>query len=288
MRKSKAVFSEITAALSGIRDADERESITRLIMDAMFNVDLSAIMRDVEIKSTSETDEKLTEIIRRVNAGEPVQYVLGKAWFFGRPFFVDGRVLIPRPETEELVAEALTFLQKRTSPARILDVGTGSGCIPVTLALEVKDVKAFATDVSPGALAVAAQNISAHRAEVQLLRHDILESSLPFKDLDLVISNPPYITPSEMDAMESHVIDFEPHLALFAPESDPLIFYRCITFEAFRILKEGGMLLFEINKQFGEGVSELVASSGFSDVTILPDMSGNERIVRALKLSSNL
>jgi len=217
-----------------------------------------------------------------LNQNEPVQYVLGEAYFFGRKFLVNPSVLIPRAETEELVAEVKAHLKgsHKMKTIRILDIGTGSGCIPITLVLEIPDSELYATDVSSEALLVAKTNAQKLGAEVTFLHHNILQSEIAIENLDVIVSNPPYVTPSEQDAMKKNVIFYEPHLALFAPETEPLVFYHVIAERAKKVLNPGGLLAVEINEKFGREVSNLFLEMGFHCIEIKKDLQGKDRIVK--------
>lgn len=219
----------------------------------------------------------------------PVQYVLHEAWFAGLPFYVDEHVLIPRPETEELVewiAALYTPTQNNVQKAvRLLDVGTGSGCIPIALKTKFNSWQVHALDVSAGALQVAQKNATALGAEVHFYQADILNTqywqALPV--FDVIVSNPPYIRQSEEADMRNNVTRFEPHTALFVPDEDALLFYRQITAFAAQHLIPGGRLFFEINESFGAEVCALLAGSGFTGVTLKQDMQDKNRMVMGCK-----
>jgi release factor glutamine methyltransferase len=283
MKKSKAVFSEIISALELNDSTDEKQAIARLLMDHFFNLGFSALLTDSSVETPDRIKTRLDDAISRINKGEPVQYVIGWADFCGNRFLVSPDVLIPRPETEELVAEAVKYCKRiaKTNPV-LVDIGTGSGCLPVTLALKMQ-CEVWATDLSENALNVARSNARNHHVNVHFLKHDILNESLPIKSADVVISNPPYITESEMDKMNHNVTKFEPHLALFVPDEKPLLFYESIAAEAIRILSGGGMIIFEINERFGKQVADLLQKCGFDEIEIVKDISGKERIVKAIQ-----
>jgi release factor glutamine methyltransferase len=207
---------------------------------------------------------------------------LGEAHFFGRSFRVNPNVLIPRPETEELILTTKKYLANKQNP-KILDIGTGSGCIPVTLALEIKNSEIFATDISEAALKTASENASLLRANVNFIRHDILREKLPFTELDLIVSNPPYITEREKAGMEKNVLDHEPGIALFVPDENPLLFYNAIASKAFAALATGGLLLTEINELFGNETAKVFFENGFDQIEILKDINGKNRIVKGVR-----
>lgn len=233
---------------------------------------------------------KLNAYIRRLKQDEPVQYVLQEAWFYHLKFYVDKNVLIPRPETEELVHWVLKEVRSRKpeNPAqntelRILDIGTGSGCIAIALKKNVPFAEVWACDSSEGALQVARSNAYTHATEINFIQMDFLDAaqrnSLP--TFDLLVSNPPYIPLSDKKFIQPHVLNYEPHVALFVPENDPLIFYKTIADFAKQKLAQGGRLFVETHENLGQLVAELFRSSGFRSVEIKKDMQGKERMVRA-------
>lgn len=267
-------MNALTVAIS----EDEKQAVALLVMEKILTLDRAAILLNRTVTLTATQTQKLKEVASRLNAHEPVQYILEEAWFYGRPFFVNSNVLIPRPETEELVQEVLKYQSSQS----VLDIGTGSGCIPITIKLEHPETKVFAIDISEEALAVARQNAKTLKAEVNYQRLDILKESLAWQQLDVIVSNPPYIALHEKPDMEKHVVDFEPHLALFVADDDPLIFYNVIAQKARIALKDKGILLVEINARFGGAVAALFTALGYRDVVVLKDMMGKDRMVRAI------
>ena len=231
----------------------------------------------------SETDyEQLQLMLKRLADGEPLQYVLGEEQFMGMSFGVCRDVLIPRPETEELV-RLIADRCKLPSP-RIVDVGTGSGCIAVSLAKMIDGAQVTAIDVSEAAIVVARQNAERNDAQVEFVCKSIFDDNQPFapSSLDVVVSNPPYVTESDKQQMSRNVLDYEPHLALFVPDSDPLMFYRRIADLAAQWLKNGGMLFFEINERYGKETVRLLENMQYSDVELHQDFYGKDRMVSAV------
>ena len=231
----------------------------------------------------SETDyQRLQAMLKRLADGEPLQYVLGKEQFMGMPFGVCRDVLIPRPETEELV-RLIADRCKVPSP-RIVDVGTGSGCIAVSLAKLIEGAQVTAVDVSEAALSVARQNAERNDAQVEFVCADILTDNQLFapQSLDVVVSNPPYVTESDKQQMSPNVLDYEPHLALFVPDADPLLFYRRIASQSAQWLKSGGQLFFEINERFGRETVQLIETLQFDNVELHRDFYGKDRMVSAV------
>ena len=242
-----------------------------------------------KIKASINGDYRLSEselllvhfAIKRIAAHEPVQYVLGKGWFYGRPFLVRPGVLIPRRETEELAEWALRLAKPGH---HVLDIGTGSGCIAITLRIENPELRVTALDKSPEALEVCRINARSHQAEVELLHVDILAPSLapPAVSYDLIVSNPPYVCEKEKKAMQPNVLNHEPHEALFVPDDDPLLFYRAIGLYARAALRPGGSLLIEINEAYGKETIGMLQNQGYTDVELRQDLQGRDRMIRAI------
>ncbi len=285
MKNSKVLFLDLVNRIKINENAAEIRTIAYLIMEHVFSLTRNEILLEKEVESGRSEDEKINEIIRRINSNEPVQYVTGETMFYGRMFRVNSSVLIPRPETEELVRFVVTFLKenKAGEPVSIMDIGTGSGCIPVTLALEFPLHHISATDISAAALEVARMNALALKAPVRFFEHDILTEKIPLDGLDVVVSNPPYITPGEKESMKENVLAFEPHLALFVPENDPLLFYKAIAGKASMVLRPGGLLAMEINECFGKDIAALFKSFDFQDVEVISDLSGKDRMVKGIQ-----
>jgi release factor glutamine methyltransferase len=279
MKNSKILFQDFINRITVPEDREEILGIAYLVFESVLGTTRTDILAGKPVVGSVSQLSELEKIITRVNQHEPIQYVLGEAHFFGRKFKVNRHVLIPRPETEELVREVKDFLKTKKKSARVLDIGTGSGCIAVTLALEFPDALVFATDKSPEALAVAEENSEILRGRVSFFKHDILQSPLPLSDLDVVVSNPPYITKHEVTNMKSNVVQFEPHMALFVPDDDPLIFYKMITSKAYDGLNKDGALTVEVNEKFGREVCQIFFEAGFRDIRVVKDISGKDRIV---------
>ncbi len=262
-------------------DGGERSSLIRFLLADRLSVNAN----EIDLKSTISLPSSLMETLQndliKLQSGVPLQYVTNIAWFAGEKYFVDESVLIPRPETEELV-----YLIKEevelNEDASVLDICCGSGCIPIALAKQLKLKQVYACDISLEALAVSKKNAAIHNVNLNLFWTDVLEegfennSDLKF---DLIVSNPPYITAIEGNAMSDSVLDFEPHLALFAPDDDPIRFYRKIALYAKQHLNPGGSLWFEVNKLYGVEVERLLRGLGFVETMAQEDMSGNLRFV---------
>ncbi len=237
--------------------------------------------------------QTLLELAARVAKGEPVQYVLGEADFCGLTLKVEPGVLIPRPETEELVNWIVETLhtkqptlncQLSTVNCQLLDIGTGSGCISVALSKKLKNAEVEAWDVSDVALRVTKENATKNHVKVKVKKVDILSDDIfGFGNYDVIVSNPPYICKEEKEEMEKNVLEHEPSLALFVPNEDPLLFYRKIGLLALQLLNNGGLLFFEINRRFGKEVVTMLQELGYEAVELRQDLFGNDRMVKAIK-----
>jgi release factor glutamine methyltransferase len=221
------------------------------------------------------------DILAQLKTSKPIQYILGETDFYGRTFRVNPAVLIPRPETEELVKWVLDSVSI-VNPS-ILDIGTGSGCIAISFKIELPEAKVFALDISADALALAQENASLHKAAVSFIEKDVLlmQQTDLATTFDVVVSNPPYIALAEKDTMKANVLSNEPHVALFVPNTNPLIFYERIASIATDLLNPNGFLFFEINERFGTEVVELLVKKGFKQVEMRQDLSGKDRMVKA-------
>ena len=233
------------------------------------------------------TEESMTAF-SRMASGEPIQYIIGMAHFYGREFKVNPSVLIPRPETEVLCREVEGCLPKDSAP-KILDMCTGSGCIAWTLALEIAGAQVMAVDISDGALEVAgSQNFSSEIARSgsespSFIKADVLgeiPSVIADQSFDIIVSNPPYVMDKEKALMRSNVLEHEPHLALFVPDSDPLLFYRAVARWASALLSPGGFGIVEINEALGQQTAEVFKDAGFVNVEVVPDLNDRDRFVR--------
>lgn len=245
-------------------------------------------MTDIVCGKVESLDEsELGSIQRRLLAGEPVQYVLGRADFGGRTFMVSPGVLIPRPETYELCQHVVRHLAHQSSPT-VLDIGTGSGCIACTLAAELPQAQVTAWDISEEALDVARRNAEALHVHVAFEQVDVLNTpfslfTFPFSLFNVIVSNPPYIGQSEAATMEPWVLEHEPHQALFVPDDDPLLFYRHIADYAMTALCDDGMLFFEINPRHSEALRQMLTAKGFHDIQVIDDQYGKQRFISACK-----
>lgn len=259
----------------------EANAILRLVAETRFSLSQTDILLGRMDVLPEPQKREWEEILQRLHEGEPVQYVLEQAWFLSRPFRVTPAVLIPRPETEELVRLILQHRFQTPNPAG-LDLCTGSGCIAVSLALE--GFAMTATDVSPKALAVAKENAEKLGAVVRFVEEDLLAanfSSHGISSFDLIVSNPPYVLEREKAQIEPHVRCHEPSLALFVPDDSPLLFYRAIADVAKVALRNQGLLAVEVNRSFAKEVAALFKDSGFIDINVYEDQYNNPRYVFA-------
>lgn len=279
-------YQEIIHRLQKIYDNGEAKAIARILLEERFGLSMTDIICGKTEELSAEEQQELENIVERLERSEPLQYILGYADFLSYRFHVAPGVLIPRPETEELVQRVVDAASRLSCP-HILDIGTGSGCIAIASALELTErgvsphVEAW--DISPDALSIARQNNLSLHADICLYEVDVLGSDLKTDRQDIIVSNPPYICESEKKDMESNVTDHEPHLALFVPDNDPLLFYRRIAEYAAEVLNSGGWLMFEINRAYGREVSDMLRSMNFSDVSLAEDQFANPRIVTARK-----
>lgn len=275
---------EFRQELSLLYDPREAKNITEWVFEKVVSLDRLQLVFDKYRLLTAPQTEALTIALARLKTAEPVQYVLSEADFFGQKFYVNEAVLIPRPETEELVDWAIKLAQAQPANCSILDIGTGSGCIPVSLALHLPTATIAATDISDLALAVAQQSNGLCHNRVHFFKHDILSEDLAANSYHFITSNPPYIGKDELQTMAQHVVDFEPHLALFVEGEDVLLFYKMIATKAFGALKTNGVLLVEIHHLFGNEVVEIFKQAGFSNIVCRKDLSGKDRMVKGEKL----
>ena len=275
------IYRQTIEGLSASYEPGEAAAVARILLEDVFGLSFPFTK---EVVSVEQMDQ-WRDCLKRLQSGEPVQYIAGKALFLGRYFEVNPEVLIPRQETEELVDWILEKTPGKPD-LQILDIGTGSGCIAVSLALALEKYQpqVHAWDVSPGALATAAGNAATLHASIQTAQLDILDDAAwPEQQWDIIVSNPPYIPPKEKHLMPARVLDHEPGLALFAPNDDPLLFYRTIATFAARYLKPGGYLFFEINEFYARELLALLQSFPLQDITLQRDLSGSYRMLSAQK-----
>ena len=282
-------YSEIWHRIATSYDDGEARAIARILIEELFGLSYADIVCGATEQLSADDTLRLDTAVRRIEQGEPLQHVLGYADFCGNRFCVNGSVLIPRPETEWLVDEGAKLMSTTatSSPKRILDIGTGSGCIAISLKLRLGDAYVEAWDISEEALRTAQDNADALKAEVVFRKRDALRADNTAVPWDLIVSNPPYICDSERSAMDDNVLLHEPHTALFVPDDDPLRFYRAIARYALLTLNTGGSLLFECNTRYAEATGTMLRDMGFEEVTVSDDCFGLPRFVRGRKNSHN-
>lgn len=278
------IYTYIKQVLHPYYQETEAGALAKWILTEVFHFSTFDLYAGKDMNFSENDRDRLEDILNRLRDYEPLQYVLGKAEFGGLSFEVTPDVLIPRPETLELV-EWITADCQGTEGVRILDIGTGSGCIPVTLykRLEAYRPQVASWDISEKALEVAGRNAVANGAVVTFCCQDVLSESLPETEVDVLVSNPPYIAEKEKASMERNVLDWEPGLALFVPDDDPLLFYRKIAEAGLRILSPKGRLYYEINRAYGKETVELLERLGYTEVELRKDLSGNDRMVKAVR-----
>ena len=274
------IANRIKEALIDCYSTGEITALTRIIATELLAVSQMAFYLKDDITLTTEQEALLGNAIERLQKREPIQHILGYSDFCGLRFKVTPATLIPRPETSELVE---WIASEATGNESILDIGTGSGCIAVSLASKMPQSKVTAGDISNDALAVAAENSKANGQAVTFEQVDILAYEPTGEQFDIIVSNPPYIKENEKEAMHSNVLDWEPHTALFVPDNDPLLFYRAIAEKGLFILTPGGKLYFEINRAHGKETMEMLAALGYTNIELRKDFADNDRMIRAVK-----
>lgn len=275
------IVAYIRSRLQPYYTAEEVSALSRIVCCDLFGQAPTDYYLGKDIVLSSKKEQELEDILQRLSRFEPLQYIEGRTLFLGREFWVAPGVLIPRPETEELVE---LMLKEIPADARILDVGTGSGCIAISLAKELPDALVTAWDVSPEALSVARANARKLQADVRFVECDVLACQVDEVGLyDVIVSNPPYVTEAEKADMEPNVLQWEPSLALFVPDDDPLRFYRRIAVLGRDMLADGGRLYFEINRAYGREMVEMLRTMGYVRVRVEKDLSQNDRFVIAEK-----
>lgn len=274
-------YRELWRTLEPLYGNGEARAITDYVLDVCFGLSKADILCGAVEEMTAEKTAELNKIFGRLTEGEPVQYVLGRAEFCGRWFSVRPGVLIPRPETEELCAW-ITADSKASASPKVLDIGTGSGCIAITLQLDMPESKVTAWDISADALDVARENAQQLGANVNFVKQDALNAK-PEGEWDVIVSNPPYICEKEKKDMAVNVLEHEPHTALFVPDADPLLFYRAITRLAVQTLSKGGRLYFEINPIYADDTCRMMRAEGMTAVELRSDMYGKQRMAKGVK-----
>jgi release factor glutamine methyltransferase len=283
----KDVQSTFHKALDHLYEKEEVDSFFFILIEAYYKV--SRLQLAMEPQLSVENHEAIIDALELLKKHQPIQYILGVTEFYGLPFKVNEHTLIPRPETEELVAWVLNHQPSTINhQLRILDVGTGSGCIAISLAKNLPKAEVYALEVSGEAIKIAKQNAGLNKVHVEFIEADILNSETwnsDFKDLnfDIIVSNPPYVREQEKQYMKLNVLDNEPHLALFVKDEDPLLFYKAITQFAIDKLSKNGRLYFEINEYLGNDMIQLLVKNQFSNIELKQDMFKKDRMIKGVR-----
>ena len=278
----RAAIASIRKELTGIFSAEEIDSLIFLIFEKLKGFSHTQFLLDKDEELSKETQSEVEKIVFRLKKHEPIQYILGETEFYGLPFYSVPGVLIPRPETEELVQWVIRANQQ---PAPILlDIGTGTGCIAIALRKNIPQSTVLACDISPVCIETARRNAELNAAEIQVFEYNILNQTpeVSFPELDIIVSNPPYVRETEKKQMEKNVLDYEPETALFVPDATPLMFYERIADFARIHLKNQGRLYFEINEAFGNECSEMLQEKGFAKIVLKKDIHGKDRMIASV------
>lgn len=278
----RTIIAEWQAALKEIYTETEINKLVYLALEKIACFDRVQLLTKNDLTLNEMQRYTIDSYVNRLKNGEPIQYILGETEFFGLKIHVNQSALIPRPETEELVEWMIEVIGRPRT--KILDIGTGSGCIPIALKKNLPDSDISAMDVSDAALGLALENATSHDVNITFYHDDILNPKNNYDGFDVIVSNPPYIPLAEKSEMDRNVVAFEPHLALFVEDHDPLLFYRAIALFAYAQLPTGGMLFFETHFELAQAVGELLLSMGFAETEVRKDISGNERMVKAVKV----
>jgi release factor glutamine methyltransferase len=287
----KKYRTQFTQELTSIFDEKEIESFFYILLEAFHQLKRVDLVLNPDLKLDAFQLLQWETVLSQLKQQKPIQYILGETEFFGLPFYVNENTLIPRPETEELVDWILsnnrinesTHERMRTDEVnqlKILDIGTGSGCIAISLAKNLSNDSVFAVDVSGKALATAKKNAELNEVKVTFIERNILETEDLNQQFDIIVSNPPYVRNLEKQEIHKNVLDYEPHLALFVEDNDALLFYRKITELAVKNLSKNGQLYFEINQYLGKEMVELLEKYNFKNIELKKDIYGNDRMIR--------
>jgi release factor glutamine methyltransferase len=276
---SKAWIAEVADQILLSESQEEKNAVAQWVVEHFLQQPREQLLRGREVAVDEVTRTAVQAAIDRINRYEPVQYVLGEAWFYGRKFLVNNQVLIPRPETELLVDIVKAHAKPpRHQQIQVVDLCTGSGCIGITLACELPQARVHVTDISHGAIHVAAMNARAHRVALSLKQHDVLTESLD-ESVDVMVSNPPYVLQREKRAMQKQVLEHEPAQALFVPDEDPLRFYKPLAALAAQRLLPGGLVAVEVNPLMAADIQKQFETVGLREVAIHMDLDGRPRVV---------
>ncbi|WP_158223433.1 peptide chain release factor N(5)-glutamine methyltransferase [Mucilaginibacter sp. MD40] len=288
MKTIKDVILSFKNNLQNLYSSNEAIAIAMLVLENMTGMQRSRLKAFEQDELSGEILEKIHPILEELKTGKPVQYILGTAEFYGLSFLVNPATLIPRPETEELVEWILANKKsKAQQPISVLDIGTGTGCIAISLKKHLNNARLSAIDISEHALNTARKNATLNQVDVSFIQGDILnikqDYELSGSQFDIIVSNPPYVTGTDKILMHSNVLNFEPHTALFVTDDEPLLFYKAIVRVALNSLKIGGELYFEINEAFGKEMVDLLTNNYFKDIELKKDLTDRDRMIKAVK-----
>ncbi len=277
----KSGIASIRKELTELYPKEEIDSMISLIFEKLKGYSRTQFLLAIDELLNADDQLEIDKIVSRLKNHEPIQYILGETEFYGLPFYAVPGVLIPRPETEELV-QWIIQKNKKSAPI-LLDIGTGTGCIAISLSKNIEQATVLACDISPVCIETTRRNARLNNASVSVFEYDILNnnSDINFPQLDVIVSNPPYIRETERNLMEKNVLEFEPELALFVPDDRPLLFYERIADFALIHLKKTGSLFFEINEAFGNDCVKMLQQKGFSEIELKKDINGKDRMIRA-------
>jgi len=272
-------------SLKNIQDEQEIESFFFILTEYLHNLKRVDVDLNPNFKVSDAEVEKWNTILADLQQEKPIQYITGEAWFYGLRFEVNENTLIPRPETEELVEWIIESQKSKVQSQKleILDIGTGTGCIPISLKANLLQANVSAIDISEKALEVAKRNAASNKVEINFIQTNILEVEDLNQFFDIIVSNPPYVRNLEKEEIKKNVLDYEPHLALFVEDTDALLFYRKIAQLALKNLAPNGLLFFEINQYLGKETVELLENLGFKNIELKKDIYGKDRMVKSTR-----
>lgn len=285
----KEVLQHFTLELQDIYGAEEVSSIFCIAADHISGYSRGDIILKGHVVISEQQKDAYLKVLNALKAGKPIQYIIGETMFYGLPFKLSPAVLIPRPETEELVEWVIqnsSLAEVTGSALRIIDIGTGSGCIAISLKKNLPLSQVFALDVSKEAIDIASGNAALNQLDIDFIKADILKYSTHQK-FDVIVSNPPYITEKEEAEMHDNVLDHEPHLALFVPNETPLLFYEAIADFAWVTLSDMGLLFFEINEHYAKETIEMLMAKSFINIELRKDMQGKDRMIKCERARIN-
>ncbi|MFT7898933.1 peptide chain release factor N(5)-glutamine methyltransferase [Tenacibaculum ascidiaceicola] len=278
LKQYKSYFSE---ELISVFPQTEVDSFFFLLIEEYLDIKRIDLILQPNIEISSDIKELLDKALERLKKEEPIQYILGETEFYGLPFKVNKNTLIPRPETEELVEWIIKEVKKKQELLSILDIGTGTGCIPISLKKYLPNTNVSAIDISEEAIQMAKQNAKLNEVDISFTKQDILKTEVLSGMFDIIISNPPYVRELEKVEIKNNVLKNEPHLALFVKDDNPLLFYKKIADLAKNNLTKNGLLFFEINQYLGAETVEMLKNKGFTQIELQKDIFGNDRMIKA-------